>query len=405
MLHDRYGLPVSGATRESLDRFGQALEACTTWRGEPAALLEQCTREAPAFVMAHILAAYVALGGREPGGARTARVLHARAAGLPATRRERLHLAAIEAVLAGEHDRSSALLDAILEAHPHDLVALQFAHSLDYRVGDARRLLRRVMRVMPRWSSGMAGRDGVLAMHAFALEERGRFAAAEASARQALEIAPRNLRAQHALLHVHEMRGEAGRGLLEALPRAPYWGRASTSSTHLWWHLALFHLALGRVDAALDVYDARIAPHLALGVSVLIDASALLWRLRLRGLDAGERGAAVAAHWAPHAGDAHSVFSDVHAMMAFVAGGREEDAATLIATLRARAAAPRPGAAVARLVGLPVCHAIAAFGRRQWREVVAQLRALPVLVGRLGGSRAQQSVVELMLAAAQARGA
>jgi tetratricopeptide (TPR) repeat protein len=405
MLHDRYGLPVSGATPGALERFGRALDACATWRGDPASLLGQCTQEAPAFVMAHVLAAYVALGGREPGGARAARAICAGAAGLPATPRERLHLAAVEAVVTGEHDRAGALLDAILETHPRDLAALQFAHSHDYRLGDTRRLLRRVARVLPRWTPGMAGRDAVLAMYAFALEERGRYAAAEAAARQALDIAPRNLRAQHALLHVHEMRGEPERGLRAILPRAPSWGRASATGTHLWWHLALFHLALARTDEALGLYDARIAPHLALGVSVLIDASALLWRLRLRGVDLGARVSELAAHWAPHAADAHSVFSDIHAMMAFVADGREADAAILIATLRTRAAAPQPGAATARLVGLPVCRAIAAFGRRQWREVTAQLRALPALAGRLGGSRAQQSVLVLTLAAAEARGA
>ena len=61
---------------------------------------------------------------------------------------------------------------------------------------------------------------------------------------------------------------------------------------HLWWHLALYHLELGQPQNALAVLDHRMQGD---GLSELIDASALLWRLHLHGVATGGRLDALAA--------------------------------------------------------------------------------------------------------------
>ena len=55
----------------------------------------------------------------------------------------------------------------------------------------------------------------------------------------------------------------------------------------------------------------------------MVDASALLWRLHLRGMAVGDRWTAVADNWGLSPAAGNYAFNDAHAVMAFVgAGGR-----------------------------------------------------------------------------------
>jgi hypothetical protein len=62
----------------------------------------------------------------------------------------------------------------------------------------------------------------------------------------------------------------------------------------------------------------------------MIDASALLWRLQLRGVPLGERWQALADRWAAVSADSTYAFNDMHAMMAFVGADRSADAERLL---------------------------------------------------------------------------
>ena len=63
--------------------------------------------------------------------------------------------------------------------------------------------------------------------------------------------------------------------------------RAASSPVHNWWHLALFHLGLDQVDEVLALLDQRVLGSASPLVLDMIDASALLWRLQLRGVPVG----------------------------------------------------------------------------------------------------------------------
>src|SRR3546814_21157971 len=65
----------------------------------------------------------------------------------------------------------------------------------------------------------------------------------------------------------------------------------------------------------------------------MVDAAALLWRLHLRGVGVGNRWVELADTYEPTAEDAYYAFNDMHAMMAFVADGREEEAKRILAGL------------------------------------------------------------------------
>src|SRR5690606_9177935 len=99
------------------------------------------------------------------------------------------------------------------------------------------------------------------------------------------------------------------------------------------WHLALFWLELGEFDKVLVLYDELIRPGDSDVVLELIDASAMLWRLKLRGVDVGSRWQPVMAQWASRVDDRLYVFNDLHALMALLAGERLESARDLVASI------------------------------------------------------------------------
>ena len=186
----------------------------------------------------------------------------------------------------GDYERACLIYDRILLGTPTDALALWTAQLMDYYLGNAGAMRERSGRVLARWSADMPGYHAVLSMNAFALQECGDYGAAEEAALRALELEPRDLRAQHTLLHVYEMVGQPEEGLRWAGRHALQWCGDAAVAHHLWWHAALFMTAVERPHEALAIYDLQLQQDTLAG---LIDASALLWRLHLERIDVGAR--------------------------------------------------------------------------------------------------------------------
>ncbi len=403
-LQDDLGLPLSGATPDALDDYRTALRRFQCFAGDPVAPIEAALAAAPGFVMAHALRAYLYLLGTEPQGLAVARASLDVAYGLPMTGRERGHLAAIEHLIAGcWRDAARALEDVALDA-PRDILALQAGHAADFFRGDSRMLRDRIARALPAWDSAMPGYHALLGMRAFGLEEMGHYAEAEIAGRRAVEMEPRDGWAQHAVAHVMEMQGRTGDGIAWMRAAPEVWSAESALAVHNWWHLALYHLDLGEIDEVLALYDAKIfAPRSKLALE-MIDASAMLWRLMLRGVDVGGRWQPLADDWAPHAGTGFYAFNDFHAAMAFVGAGRPGLIEDIFAAQEAALGRAGDNAAFTREVGLDACRAIVAFGAGDYRETVRLLRPLRHLAARFGGSHAQRDLIDLTLLEAALRG-
>jgi tetratricopeptide (TPR) repeat protein len=404
---DARGCRVSGANARAMDPFEAALAAFQAWRGGADAPLALALQAAPGFVMAHVLKVYLLLCSRDVRRIRQAREVcdqAARQMARPTQRRERLHLAAIGAVLADDYSSAKALLGTLLRLEPRDVLALQVAHALDYLTGDVAQLRDRVARVLPAWSDALPGHHAVLAMHAFGLVECGETDAAERAARAALALNPLDARAHHAMAHVFETRGTPEDGVRWMAQHARAWGSSAAVATHCAWHAALFHLAAGRADRALAIYDRHVQAAGRPELADLIDASALLWRVQLRGGQDGPAGPVGAARWEaladawePHIDDGYCSFSDVHAMLAFIGARRWALADRLERKLaEAQALATRHGATT-RAIGLPAARALRAFGQGRHTLAITLLASLPVSVHRLGGSHAQRDVLHLTL--------
>ena len=156
----------------------------------------------------------------------------------------------------------------------------------------------RVAQVMPHWNQDLPGYSYVLGMFAFGLEETNMYDPAEQTGRRALELDRRDPWSVHAVTHVMEMQGRSSEGIVWLSEPQRRLG-TGTFAYHNWWHLALLHLDLGENERALDIYDRLLRPQPTQVAYENLDASALLWRLTLRGVDVGHALAAAGRRLGP----------------------------------------------------------------------------------------------------------
>jgi tetratricopeptide (TPR) repeat protein len=288
---------------------------------------------------------------------------------------------------------------------PHDLLALQSGHQMDFYRASARGLRDRIARILPMWSSGVTGYSILLGMHAFGLEETGEYGRAEAVGREAVEREPLDCWAHHAVAHVMEMQGRAEDGLGWMIARELYWSPDDNFfKGHNWWHRALNHIDLGQVDKALALYDGPIRATRSAVVLDLVDASALLWRLHLVGQDVGARWQELAETWDRHADGRLYPFNDWHAVMAYLGAGRDRDVERILAALRASDARASEAARWARGTGLALCEGFVAFWRANYAEAAEKLHRARYIANHFGGSHAQRDIIDWTLAEAAVRG-
>jgi hypothetical protein len=401
-LSDSHGLVLTGASDVGRTAFEAAIAELQCYRADPVATIDRAIAADPGFAMAHAMRAWLHLLGTEPAGFGVAEESHLRAAAAAATDREKGHVAAIGALISGNWHVAGRILENVSLAHPHDGLALLAGHQIDFFTGNARMLRDRIARALPAWDEGRPGFHSLLGMQAFGLEETGAYAAAERAGRRGVEIEPRDGWSQHAVAHVMEMQNRAGNGI--AWMRASEaWAEDSFFAVHNWWHLALYHLELGQTDATLNLYDTRIAGTGLATVIDLVDASAMLWRLSLRGVDVGSRWDFVADRWRQSGQPGLYAFNDVHMVMALVGAGRHAAAAEVLGALKEAVHGRDDNARFSAEVGLPVASALVAFAGGDFVGCADRLRAVRGIAHRFGGSHAQRDVIDLTLIEAAIR--
>ena len=396
-VKDRQGLELSGATAAAGALYRDAVGEYHCYAGTPFPRLRAALADSPGFVMAHVLKAYMTLVGTDPStrslGVQAVQV----AKSLATNTREAGHVAAATRMMEGEFRAAGRILEDLTIAHPHDVLALQTGQLMDFLVGDSRMLRDRIARALPDWSDGMPDHHAVLGQYAFGLEETGDYHRAEAAGRRAIDLQPRNGWAQHAVAHVLEMQDRRSDGVAWMTADTRAWTHESFFAIHNWWHLALFHLGLGDTHEVLRLYDGPIYGEGSTMAFDLVDAAALLWRLKLRGVDVGGRWDGLADTYAAQPRGLNA-FDDVHATLALVGAGR--DAGPTIQAMVTVAAGSGENAAVTREIGLPISQAIVAFGRADFAGSVDLLRKVRNRAAGFGGSHAQRDLLDLTLIAA-----
>lgn len=193
-----------------------------------------------------------------------------------------------------------------------------------------------------------------------------------------------------------EMQNRTADGIAWMTASPDAWAGDSFFKAHNCWHRALYHLDRGDIDAVLGLFDTESYGTKSGAVLDMIDTSALLWRLHLRGIDMGDR-YAVAENWSPIATPGNDAFDDAHAVTAFVGAGGRDAAASAIAAQRDAMARQDDNAMFMRDAGHQVCRAILAFGDDDYAATVRLLRPIHAIAARFGGSHAERDVLDLTL--------
>jgi len=393
----------TGASPAAAAAYETALDLFTCFAADPFVPTEDAIADSPGFVRAHILKAWMPLIGSDaPSRAISAAAYH-EACKLPMNRIEQGHLAAIGKVIDGEIRKAARIMEDVSIEDPTDVLALHMGTILDFLLGDSRMLRDRVGRALPYWSEGMPHHHAILGMHAFGLEEMGQYARAEASGRRAIELQPRNSWAQHAVAHVLEMQDRRREGIAWMTEDVDRWAKDNFFAVHNWWHLALFHLGLGEVDKVLELYDGPIYGAASSMEFDMVDASALLWRLHLMGVDVGDRWTPIADQWQAISDESYYGFNDAHAAMALVGAGRSEALKKLVRGQAAAILGRGDNVEFVREVASPLVQGLIAFGDGDYRVTTEKLRPIRSKAHRFGGSHAQRDLIDLTLIEAARR--
>ncbi len=400
---DARGLRLSTTSAEVAAAYDHLVTGYLTYRADIPARLGILLEADPDFALAHCMKGYFAMLAFKQSAVLVAaeEARNAQSLAASATARERSHICALTAWADGELDRAVGVWESILRTYPHDVVAFRLAHFVNFWLGRPQDMVSSVERVIPAWSEDIPGYATMLACRCFALEEAGNYLAAEPCGRRAIELDPGDLWAAHAVAHVMEMQGRRGEGIQWLTTLAPNWEGAHNLQHHLWWHCALFKLEYGDIAAVLDLYDARFrnltAPLTVASPDVYIDvqnAASILFRLQRLGVDIGNRWEELADKAEARIGDCQSAFTLPHWLMALTATGRTAAAQRMIEAMRSFANGRGTVPPLVRDYVLPIAEAQVAHAAGRYAEAVALMR--PAIGGmyRLGGSHAQQDVLE-----------
>lgn len=405
-MQDLRDVATSAADAGSLQIYETALRALNVYRGDPVAIIDQALAESPDFAMGHILRAHVhiTMWERSVLPAVNAALDQLSDLGNRSNDRERAHARAISLWAAGDWRGYKDALDRLLATYPRDLLALQVGHIADFFQGDRENLRGRVARALPFWDRDDQGYGFLLGMHAFGQEECGDYSSAEETGRLAIELEADDCWAQHALAHVMEMQARQVEGAAFMESRQDHWAQDDNGfQFHNWWHTALFQLDQGNHVRALEIYDRGIRAQPTEIQLMLLDAVALLWRMHLMGLDVGGRWDELATIYAKGGEAGFYAFNDMHAMMALVATGRQQEAASLLRSAEAAVHAADSNGMMTREVGLSILHAILAFGAGRYAEATDRLMSVRYRAALFGGSHAQRDILHRTLIEAALR--
>ena len=403
MHNDIRGLTVTAASADAVKAFDHAIDAYLGYRSDIMTRMETLFAADPDCGMAHVLKGYLMMLGYKSQVVPIARAAARTAAPLlrHATARERAHHQALTFWTDGDPDKAAAIWEKILRDHPHDLLAFRLHHFVNFWFGRPDVMLATVLSVEKHWSDAIPGFNSILGCRCFAHEESGYYTAAEAAGREAIRRDPTDLWAAHGVAHVLEMTGRRREGIAWVDALQDGWGAANNLKHHLWWHQAMYHLELGDMSRVLTLYDSRFrnlaSPLVQAAPDLYIDvqnAASMLFRLSRHGVDTAHRWTELADKAEARIGDCQSAFTLPHWMMALAATGREDAARRMLDAMRDYAQGPGINARLVGEFAIPVSQAVLAHSLGQHQQAVALMRPVLGEMYRLGGSHAQQDVLE-----------
>ncbi len=235
------------------------------------------------------------------------------------------------------------------------------------------------------------------AHHGMALSEIGRHDAARPKIERSLAQVRRNAYAAHAFAHLCYETGERDSGIAFMRDWLPLYDRSGGLYGHLNWHLGLFELHAGDLEAGLRLYNDAFSAddHRGAVHQKLSDSSSFLWRSELAGHPRDHARWAKLVEYArekiPRPGFS---LADWHVALAFAVAG---DDATLEDWVRAIEELVKAGRYPSGSTIPVVARAFAAFQRGDHAAAIDLIESMLPERERMGGSRAQVDLVEATL--------
>lgn len=400
MMNDICNAPVALNNQEALQSWNAMIRAFLAHKAATPQHLADALNTAPDFAMGHAARGLFSLmmGRAEmwqaAEDARTA--AHQAARQTTPSPREQGWLDALDHWLADSPTGAIAALEAVLDRCPQDTLSAKASHGIRFILGDATGMRRSVERVLPAHDPDHPLRGYLLGCHAFTLEETGDYAAAELAGRAGLTLAPDDAWGLHAVAHVHDMRNEANAGIALIDNFRSVWDGSNNFRYHVWWHKALLHLHRGETDVALTLYDHQVRADKTDDYRDIANATSLLMRLELDGVDVGDRWDELGALAENRIDDGCIVFADLHYQLALAGAGKDRAAEDMAA--RFARDARQNGDMAARVAdpGLSALAGLNAFAEGRYGAAFNNLRAARPKMQSIGGSHAQRDVFERM---------
>lgn len=397
-LTDRYGLPVSTRIAAARDAYVEGVDLLLTVYPGAAAAFDRAIAADPGFALAHV---GKARAFQLAGNLLAMRESLATALGLTegSSARERSHVDVFQNLFAGQAVAALAALRTHVETWPRDALILSLAANQGGLIG---------MSGLPGREQGLIdfldpiarhyGEDWWFEAHyGMALSEIGRHDAARPKIERSLAQFRRNAYAAHAFAHLCYETGERDSGIAFMRDWLPLYDRGGGLFGHLNWHLGLFELHAGHLDAGLRLYNDAFSAddHRGAVHQKLSDSSSFLWRSELAGHPRDP------ARWAKLVDYARAKIprpgfslADWHVALVFAAVG---DEAALEEWVRGIEQLVNAGRYPSGSTIPTVARAFAAFQRGDDAATIDLIVPMLAERERMGGSRAQVDLVEATL--------
>jgi hypothetical protein len=332
------------------------------------------------------------------------------------TKRELLHVEALNILACGDLPKSCECWEEILVGYPHDLLALKFAHDSYFYLGYSREMRDSVAHVLPLWKPSTPLYGYLYGMQSFGLSQTNFFNQAERAAQKGLELNRNDAWSTHTLCHINEYRNTAADAIRFLRNTETDWAACNLLAKHNYWHLALYHLERNEHDLALKVFDENIfSPSKNLSSYFdIVDACALLYRLKLDNCKEAENNS---ERWSrlkdaclPLLNDNGFAFNDIHIFMSLSACGDKTSKISFIDTFQSYLTEPDPSETygsskivnnylkkIKKNIASKIYTSIEHFDNGDFDRVVETLYPIRYEIIKVGGSNAQRDVFHQLL--------
>lgn len=393
MLKDHYDNALTTGSAAARDAYVDGLQRHLAGQAGAVAGFERAVAEDPGFALGWSgLARVVQVAGDMTRARQATARARALAAGL--TTREAGHVNALGLLIETPGPAAYAAVRAHVDAFPRDALVAQTCSSVFGLIGFSGQpgreaeMLAYNARLLPHYG----GDDWwSLSQYAFALCETGNLSRADEMIDRAMALNPANAHGAHVRSHVWYETGETARGLAYLEDWLDDYNPGGVMFGHLNWHVALWALETGQLDAMWARVDAAVCPGAGSSsppINVLTDTASILHRAAMAGVDVPQSRWGAVSDFAETAFPATgNAFVDVHAALAHAMAGKTAALSAIIDNPSGPAADLVPG----------IAAGFRALAAGRWAEAAAAMTGAMADLARIGGSRAQRDLVEQSL--------